>query len=104
MQLSRSIYLVVGLETHFTLERGFDLTLVATSAGEERSTELSLDEELSIENLGRGVEGRSGDAWVNVVSGSDGVRGQKRNNFCRGELSSIVEAGKNAVNSVCRSC
>ena len=63
----------VGLETKLAAQRRLDFTLVSASSGEERATELGLDEELSVEDLRRRVEGGSGDAWVNKVGCSDGV-------------------------------
>lgn len=63
----------VGLEAELAAERGLDLTLVAAVAGEERAAELGLDEELRVEQLGGGVEGRSRDGRVDVVGSSDRV-------------------------------
>ncbi len=55
------------------MKRGLNLALVSTRAGEEYTTKLSLDEELSVEDLGGGVEGGSRDRWVDVIGGSDRV-------------------------------
>ena len=110
---------VVGLETHFTGERGLDLTLVATRAtemvskcssivrsasyspGEEDTTELSLDEELRVEDSGGGVERKTNAGWVNIVRRSDGVRGKHPDGLELVELTSIVRAGQNLVDGVC---
>ena len=63
----------VGLETELAGERGLNLTLVPGRSGEAGAAKLGLDEELTIEELGGRVEGRAGDARVDVVSRSDGV-------------------------------
>lgn len=103
----------VGLETELAAERRLDLTLVAAVAGEESAAELSLDEELGVEQLGGGVERRSRNGRVNVVSSSDRVpvsrtlvsrrdrcsggyvRGEESNDLGGGELASIGEASEN---------
>lgn len=110
----------VGLQTEFTTERRFDFTLVATSSvgkllilvkamlirinrclpWEESTTELSLDEELSIEDLGGRVEGGSGDGLVNVIGSSDGVRSKKGNDFSGAEVACISESSKNFVYAI----
>ena len=64
---------VVGLKTDFTVKRRLDFTLVSTRAGEDGSTKLSLNEELSIKFTRSGVEWSSRDGWVNQVGSSDGV-------------------------------
>ena len=70
-------YKMVGLETHHTLDSRLDFTLLTTLAGEGSTTKLSLQEELSVEDSGGGVEGGSWDSWVNVVGSSDGVPGRQ---------------------------
>ena len=50
---------MIRLETYFAAERGLDLALVASGAGEEGAAELRLDEKLGVEFARGGVEGRS---------------------------------------------
>ena len=90
----------VGLETELAVERRLDLALVAARAGEQRAAELGLDEELRVEELGGGVEGRSGDGRVDVVGSRDGVRSQERDDLGGGEASGVRETGEDAVDSV----
>ena len=92
--------LAVRLETDLAADRGLDLALVAPRAGEERAAELGLDEELGVEELGGGVEGRSGDGRVDVVGGGDGVRSEERDDLGGGEASGVREAGEDAVDGV----
>lgn len=63
----------VGLQTDLTSQGRHHFTLVSGGTGEERAAELGLDEELSVEDAGRGVERSSGDGLVNVVGSRDGV-------------------------------
>ena len=63
----------IGLETDLAAKRRLDFTLVAPSSGEERTAELSLDEELGVEDLRSGVEGRAWDRGVDLVGSGDGV-------------------------------
>lgn len=64
---------VVGLQTNLSVQRRLDFTLVSTRAGEDRSTKLSLNEELGVEFAGGRVEGSSGDGGINEIGSSDGV-------------------------------
>ena len=66
---------MVGLETDLAAERRLDFALVSARAGEERAAQLDLDEELGVEGAGGRVEGRAGDAGVDVVGCSDRVPG-----------------------------
>ena len=61
----------VGLQPDLAAEWGLDLTLITGSAGEERAAELGLDEELRVEPVGRGVEGRARDGSVDCESVSE---------------------------------
>ncbi len=90
----------VGLQPDLAAERGLDLALVAPRAGEERAAELGLDEELGVEELGRRVEGRSGDGGVDVVGSRDGVRGEEGDDLSGGEASGVGETRKDAVDGV----
>ena len=86
---------MVGLETEFTLEWGEDGSLDTTLAGERETTELGVDEELTVED-GRGrVEGSAWDGWVNIVLGSNSVGDQEPDNLELVEATSIVEAIEN---------
>ena len=101
MRSTRPAYSVVGLETEFTLEWGEDGSLETTLAGERETTELGVDEELTVED-GRGrVEGSAWDGWVNIVLGSNGVGDQEPDNLELVEATSIVEAGQDLVDSIC---
>ena len=82
---------MVRLETELTGERGLDLTLVAARAanifrqyelreasienlpGEQNTTELSLDEELGVEDRGSRVERETSLLRVDVIGRSDSV-------------------------------
>ena len=90
----------VGLKAELAAERRLDLALVATRSGEQRAAELSLDEELGVEELGGRVEGRSGDGRVDVVGSRDGVRGEECNDLGGGEASGVRETGEDAVDGV----
>ena len=69
---------------------------------EASTSELGLDEELSVENVRGRVEGRSGDGRVNEISGCDGVRGEEGNDLGRGEASGVSKAGEDAVDGIKR--
>ncbi len=108
----------VGLETELAAEGRLDLTLVAARAGEERTTELRLDEELSVEELRRRVEGGSGDRGVDVVGRGDSVatgelsaridvpvlsiylRAKESHNLFGGKATRIIETLQDAVDGV----
>ena len=90
----------VGLETELAVERRLDLALVAARAGEQRAAELGLDEELSVEHLGRRVERRAGDRRVDQVGSGDGVRGEERDDLRGREPASVGEAREDAVDRV----
>lgn len=81
----------VRLETYLSRERGLDLALVAGGSavgklgllwpadekdlipGEEGATELSLNEELGVKELGGGVERSARDSRVDAVRRGNGV-------------------------------
>ena len=90
----------VGLEAKLAAERGLDLALVASGAGEEGAAELRLDEKLGVEFARGGVEGRSRDGGVDNVGSGDGVRGEQSDNLSGGEAASVSKASENAVNGV----
>ena len=91
---------VVGLETDLTSESGFDLALVAASAGEKRAAKLGLNEELGVESGGSRVKGCAWDSRVDVVGGGDGMRGEEGNDLV-GVETGVCEAGDDSVDSVC---
>ena len=91
----------VGLETDLTPERGLDLTLVSAGSGEERTAELGLNEELSIEYGRRGVERCARDGRVDIVLRSDSVSNQEPDDLQLIEATSVVKASQNRVDSVC---
>ncbi len=70
------------------------------SPWEERTTELNLDENLGIEDFRIRVERSTGDAWVDMIGGSDRVRDEKSDYLSGSETAGILEASKNAINSV----
>jgi hypothetical protein len=65
----------VRLKANLASERRLDLALVATSAGEKRAAELSLEEELSVEHRRRRVERNAVERRVDVVCTANGVAG-----------------------------
>ena len=92
---------MVRLETELALERGLHGALDTALAGEERAAELSVDEELAIEDRRGRVEGCARDRRVDVVLGSNGVGDQEPDNLELIEATSIVEAGQDLVDSIC---
>ena len=66
-------YQVVGLETELALKRRHHGTLNAGFAWERSSAQLSVDEELAVEQLGGRVKWRARDRRINVVLGGNGV-------------------------------
>ena len=64
---------MVGLETELSLKWRHHSALNTGLAWERSSTQLGLDEELTVEKLGRGIEWRARDGRINVVLSSDGV-------------------------------
>ena len=94
---------MIRLETELALERRLHGALNTSLAGEQGATELSVDEELAVEDGRGGVEGSARDRRVNVVLSSDGVGNQEPDDFELVEASSVEEAGQNLVDSVCNS-
>ena len=92
---------MVRLEAELALERGHDRTLDAALAGEGRTAELSVDEELAVEDRGRRVEGRARHGRVDVVLRGDGVCNQEPDDLQLIEATSVVKASQNRVDSVC---
>ena len=90
----------VGLKAELAAERRLDLALVATRSGEQRAAELSLDEELRVENLGCRVEWRARDRRVDLIGGRDSVRGQQPNDFLGSEIAGVGKAREDAVDRV----
>ena len=66
-------YSKVGLETHDTPLSGRGFTLDGGPASECGTVELGLQEELSVEDAGGGIERSSGGGGVNVVGSSNRV-------------------------------
>ena len=90
---------VVRLQPHLALERGLDLTLVPARAGEESATELGLDEELGVEELGGRVEGRARNRRVDEVGRSDRVGREQPDGLDRVEAG-VSHAGEESVGGV----
>ncbi len=90
----------VGLEAQLAAERALDLALVSARAGEERAAQLRLDEELRVELLRGRVEGRAGDARVDVVRGRDRVRHEERDDLRGREAACVGEPLDDAVHGV----
>ena len=63
----------VGRETHLAANGREGFALHVGYAREGRALELSLDEELGVEDLRSGVEGRAWDRGVDLVGSGDGV-------------------------------
>ena len=80
---------MIALDPHLPRKRTRQLPItrgiLRVRPGETNTLELHLDEELRVEDGGRGVERRAGDGGVDVVGGRDGVRGEERNDFGGGE-------------------
>ena len=74
-----------------------------TVPGEDGTTELSLDEELAIHEIGGGVEGCAWDGRVNVVLGTGRVGNQEPDGLKLVEATGVVEAGEDRVD-ICKSC
>ena len=89
----------VGLETELAVERRLDLALVATRSGEQRAAELSLDEELGVEELRGRVEGGSRNSRVDEVCGGDSVRGEQPNSL-DGVEARVAHAGQDIIDGV----
>lgn len=111
---------MVGLETELALKRRLHRTLNTGLARETGAAQLSLDEELTVEESRRGVERCARDGRVNVVLRSNGMskrwaikrlkkvhenrkyeRDQEPDYFEFIEATSIRKAGQNIIDEIC---
>jgi hypothetical protein len=65
--------LLVRQKAKLALERRLGFTLVSARSGEERATELGLEEDLGIKDSGRRIERNAVERRVDVIRTSDGV-------------------------------
>ena len=72
-----SCKVVVRLQPDLTSKGRLDFALVSTRSREPSATQLSLDEELSVEREGGRVERCSGDRRIHMVGCSDRVGGEE---------------------------
>ena len=93
---------MVRLQPELALERRHHRALYTRLAWERRPAQLRLDEELAVEDRGRGVERRARDRRVDIVLRGDGVRDEEPDDLERVEASGVEEAGENVVDEVCR--
>ena len=87
----------VRLKADFTKKRGHNFTLISASPGEESSFQLSLNEELAVENAWSGIKRRAWDSLINMIGCSDRVRGKQCNDLI-GAKSSISKAIEDLIN------
>lgn len=73
------------------------------SPWEERATELNLDENLGIEDLGSRIERSTRDGRVDMIGCSDRVRAEESNYLSWSESTSILETSKDAIHGIYRS-